>query len=152
MTNALTSRVTSFRFSAWQFQWRLVCHDAWWFLRDFRPIPISESFSIDPLHPSVSCGWPKGIPNWEVQDLRLLTRVTQFLRRPVFNFIDILRAAFAPTFLRQKIKKPNFRTKKLLVKCWWNWHLWRCWLTANQDWGWRRRWRGSLLLWWWALT
>ena len=30
--------------------------------------------------------------------------------------------------------------------------LWRCWVTAHQDWGRCRRWRRSSLFWWWAMT
>ncbi len=47
------------------------------------------------------------------------------------NFNNILQAAFARIFFCQKITKPNleksfakhFCTKKVLVKCWWNWLL-----------------------------
>ncbi len=51
-------------------------------------------------------------------------------RRSAVNFTNILRAAFAPFSLRPKLSL-NFSTKqlhirlsykKLLKKCWWNWH------------------------------
>ncbi len=54
-------------------------------------------------------------------------------RSPIVNFVIILKAAFAAKFLHQKstnlkckFKKRfarNFCTKKIWVKCWWNWHL-----------------------------
>ncbi len=50
---------------------------------------------------------------------------------PCVNFIIILRVPFWPIFLRKKIQSQNvtwknhFSTKKLCVKCWWNWlHTW----------------------------
>ena len=53
--------------------------------------------------------------------------------QPTVNYTNILRAAFAPisfcqknTNLSRKFKKAaqkTFCTKKLLVKCWWNWNL-----------------------------
>jgi hypothetical protein len=49
------------------------------------------------------------------------------------NFTNILRAALAPIYFHKKITKANCKHmktskntcvhKKLLVKCWWNWHL-----------------------------
>ncbi len=54
---------------------------------------------------------------------------------PVVNFINVLRSAFAPVFFpfakkfqiqtvtREKLSKTILYTKKLLVKCWQNWHL-----------------------------
>ncbi len=51
----------------------------------------------------------------------------------VVNFTNILRNSFSTNFLLpkkykailqvQKICTYNFQTKKLLIKCWWNWHL-----------------------------
>jgi len=51
-------------------------------------------------------------------------------RQSGVNFTNILKAAFVSIFLHQKITKSNlsmeklqkyFRTKNLLIKCWWNW-------------------------------
>jgi len=58
--------------------------------------------------------------------------VTAFFQ-PIINFTNVLQAIFAPIFFCQKITNPNcnkrktakstFFTKKVRVKCWWNWHL-----------------------------
>jgi len=45
------------------------------------------------------------------------------------NFINILRAAFAQIFFRQKIKSQIVIREKLLIKCLQKWHL----ITRNMD-------------------
>jgi hypothetical protein len=45
------------------------------------------------------------------------------LTSPVVNFINILRTAFSPKKLKTQSATLYAEQKKLLVKCWWNWHL-----------------------------
>jgi len=43
---------------------------------------------------------------------------------PVVHFTNILQADFAPILFCRIITNPNCKcTQKLLIKCWWNWHL-----------------------------
>ncbi len=54
--------------------------------------------------------------------------------RPVLHFSDILRAAFfQPISCHQKGYSKFLNKKKLLVLCWWNWHLQTIQLMADDD-------------------